>query len=124
VAEGAHALDVAALPARAGGEAIEGTAPPPGGAGGDGSSARTDASEASSTSLGTVVAPLTERLSWTAAAAEIGAAGGRIVPGDERRMVGDARPARRSRTLPWIGFLLLATLAVAGWTARRVGGRP
>jgi hypothetical protein len=124
VAEGAHALDVAALPARAGGEAIEVNAPTPGAAGADGSSARADASEASSTSLGTVVAPLTERLSWTAAAAEIGAAGGRIVSGDEARTAGDARPARRSRTLPWIGFLLLAALAVAGWTARRVGGRP
>jgi hypothetical protein len=79
--------------------------------------------DADSTSLGTVAAPSTERLSWTAAAAAIGAAGGRIVSGDDARRASAARPARPARTLPWIAFLLLATLAVAGWTARRVRGR-
>lgn len=77
--------------------------------------------DADSTSLGTVAAPATERLSWTAAAAAIGAAGGRIVSGDDAQR---ARAARPARTLPWITFLLLAALAVAGWTARRVRGRP
>ena len=80
--------------------------------------------DADSTSLGTVAAPSTERLSWTAAAAAIGAAGGRIVSGDDARRASAARPARLARTLPWIAFLLLAALAVAAWTARRVRGRP
>jgi hypothetical protein len=120
VAEGAHAL----VPLADGAHALGGDTPPPRDTGGDAASARPAASDADSTSLGTVAAPPAERLSWTAAAAAIGAAGGRIVSGDDARTASDARPVRPSGTLPWIAFLLLASLAVAGWTARRVGGRP
>jgi len=95
--------------------------------------------------LGTVTAPPSERLTWTAAALEVGRSGGRIVPASGAGAEGSAhagavrgtdgaadgatdaaaaRRARPSRALPMIVFALLATLAVAGWTARRVGGRP
>ena len=77
--------------------------------------------------FGAIAAPHSERLSWTAAALEIGRAGGRVVPARRTTAEGTAQlstPASPSRTLRWLLFLGLAALATIGWATRRVSGRP
>jgi hypothetical protein len=90
----------------------------------DGVPPRTADSGGATGSFGVVAAPPAQRLTWTAAALVLGGAGARIVPAGDPALLADARPARRSRSLPWIAFLALALLATTAWTARRVGGRP
>lgn len=74
--------------------------------------------------LGVVVIGSDDRPPWTVAALEIGAAGGRIRTATDGGVQPAGRPPQPPRTLRWLAFLSLATLAVAGWVVRRVEGRP
>ncbi len=75
-------------------------------------------------SIGANIAPAEDRLSWLSAALEIGRAGGEVHNLLNQEPLRLLSPVDDSSPWPLLGFLLLGTVAIAGWAVRRLNGLP
>lgn len=66
--------------------------------------------------------PSTSRMTWQQASLAVGGAGGEIVDRSTSTLSLFVNGRDRSRSLRLLAFLVLGTLAVAGWTIRRLSG--